>query len=308
MRKLSVVMAACLALCLGALPAYATMNDFTGTWVNTNSNTKAATRVIVKRVTNGVTLQVFGKCHPSDCDWGVVNAEVYGPSVSQNAVANARAVSATYDKSYAQTIVVLTRAGSHLRGTFLTRFTDNSGRASYVRTETFKRAAGIIGGIVQKPGIMLKAPKQDCVSFSNANLAVKKVGASWKIVDGSHYLLDFGSNAAEASQALNRLRHYGFTQHCFVGRPGPSFDYWLKNGAAVTGGGSGEDCLGFNNANLEVKEINGRWKIVDGSHWMFDFASNQAEAETAFKLIKYFGFSKTCYVGRPNPSLTYMLK
>ena len=40
-----------------------------------------------------------------------------------------------------------------------------------------------------------------------------------------------------------------------------------------------EDCIPFNPATIEVKEIDGRWKIVDGSHWMFDFGSNKAEAE-----------------------------
>ncbi len=57
-----------------------------------------------------------------------------------------------------------------------------------------------------------------------------------------------------------------------------------------------------------MKEAGGNWKIVDGDHWMFDFGASKAEAESAHKIIKYFGFTKTCYVGRPGPALTYLLK
>lgn len=294
---------------LSARPAAAAINDFTGTWVNTDSDTRGVTRVVVTRVTNAVNVQAFGSCTPSDCDWGTVQAEVYGPSVSDNAFAKAEALTAVFNSGFSETTVVLIKESGQLKGKFLTRFTDGSGRSSYVNTETFqKQAAGGLSGIIPKlAGVFKAAPKQDCVGFDNATIEVKKVGASWRIVDGSHSLLDFGANEAEASKSLETIKAYGFTQHCFVGRPDPSFDYWLQGNAAASGDG-GEDCIGFSNANVEVKQVGGNWKIVDGSHLMFDFGANKAEAEDALKIIKYFGFTKTCYVGRPDPSLTYLLK
>jgi hypothetical protein len=67
-----------------------------------------------------------------------------------------------------------------------------------------------------------------------------------------------------------------------------------------------EDCLPFNTAGLSVESIGGRWKIVEGSHWLFDFADNEAEAREAFKAIHFQGFNQVCYVGRPGPSMTYL--
>ena len=96
------------------------------------------------------------------------------------------------------------------------------------------------------------------------------------------------------------------TQSCFVGRPHPSFQYMLASGRAPYGSYGGEDCISFNPKTAEVKNISGRWKIVDGSHWMFDFARNESEAREALAIIKKYGFNRSCFVGRPNPSFQYM--
>ena len=69
-----------------------------------------------------------------------------------------------------------------------------------------------------------------------------------------------------------------------------------------------EDCVQFNPNTIEVKQIGGRWKIVDGSHWMFDFENKEDEARLAFAIIKKYGFTRSCFVGRPGPSFQYMRK
>jgi hypothetical protein len=93
-----------------------------------------------------------------------------------------------------------------------------------------------------------------------------------------------------------------------VGRPDPSFQYMLVSGHAPTGSFPGEDCVSFNPDTIEVKEFSGRWKIVDGSHWMFDFGSKKSEAYTAYRIIKKYGFKYSCFVGRPDPSFQYLRK
>jgi hypothetical protein len=47
-----------------------------------------------------------------------------------------------------------------------------------------------------------KSPTEDCVSFSPATTTVKQIQNSWKIVDGAHWMFDFGTNKAAADQAL----------------------------------------------------------------------------------------------------------
>ncbi len=69
----------------------------------------------------------------------------------------------------------------------------------------------------------------------------------------------------------------------------------------------GEDCISFNPSQTEVKYISGRWKIVDGNKWLFDLGSKRTEAEQALRIIKYYSMNQSCFVGRPQPSFSYLL-
>jgi hypothetical protein len=70
-----------------------------------------------------------------------------------------------------------------------------------------------------------------------------------------------------------------------------------------------EDCLGFNNANVQAQNVGGSWKVVDGDHWMLDFGVGEANARKAVWLIKKYGFSFICFVGsRPDPPMMYFRK
>jgi len=67
------------------------------------------------------------------------------------------------------------------------------------------------------------------------------------------------------------------------------------------------DCIRFNYNSAEVRKINGDWKIVDGSHWVFSFGNKKQEAFRSLKIIKAYRMSNSCYVGRPGPSMQYLL-
>ncbi|MDO9509193.1 MAG: hypothetical protein Q7I97_07660 [Thermovirgaceae bacterium] len=158
------------------------------------------------------------------------------------------------------------------------------------------------------PGAVQLLLKEDCIAFNPVTTEVKNITGRWKIVDGSHWILDFEGNKAEADKALKIIKHYGLNSQCFVGRPDPSLTYWRVSGQAPSGPAPGEDAIGFNPDTIEVKQINGRWKIVDGSHWILDFEGHENEARTAFNIIKKYGFRYICFVGRPDPSMTYFRK
>ena len=149
---------------------------------------------------------------------------------------------------------------------------------------------------------------EDCISFNPATAVVQKVNNVWKIVDGSHWMFSFGSKKNEANKALKIIKHYRMSQSCFVGRPNPSFTYLKVGNAAPASSFSGEDCVAFNPDTIKVKQISGDWKIVDGSHWIFSFGSKKAEAYHALAIIKKYGFTNTCYVGRPAASFKYLRK
>lgn len=148
--------------------------------------------------------------------------------------------------------------------------------------------------------------REDCVSFNPRTAEVKRIDGRYKIVDGRQWVFDFGGKKNEARRAMGIIRHYGINQSCFVGRPNPSLKYFLISGSAPRGAVAKEDCIAFNPDRIQVKKVNGSWKIVDGKHWIFDFGNKMDEARTAFGVIRQHNFNKSCYVGRPNPSLEYM--
>jgi uncharacterized protein YkwD len=147
---------------------------------------------------------------------------------------------------------------------------------------------------------------EDCIPFDPNRATVQRASGRWKIAVGNMWLLDFGNSRSEADQALSIIRHYRMDRQCFVGRPDPSLTYYLAAGAAPTGSMSGEDCTSFNPSTLEAKYVSGRWKIVEGDHWLLDFGNSSQEARQALSIIRSYGFDSLCFVGRPQPSFTYL--
>ncbi len=158
--------------------------------------------------------------------------------------------------------------------------------------------------IVVKP--LKITPKEDCISFNPKTTAASQVNNRWKIVDGSHWMFDFAGNSGEAKKSLSIIKHYGMNKSCYVGRPNPSFKYMLVKNKAPRGAMGGEDCVSFNPSTATTKKVNNSWKIVDGSHLMFDFGNKQNEAKQSLQIIKYHGFTRSCFVGRPQPSFLYL--
>lgn len=47
---------------------------------------------------------------------------------------------------------------------------------------------------------------------------------------------------------------------------------------------------------------------VEGDHLLMDFGNKEDEARKALAIIKKYKFPRYCFVGRPNPSMTYFRK
>lgn len=146
--------------------------------------------------------------------------------------------------------------------------------------------------------------QHDFIPFNPHRAQVIQAGGRWKVEVDGMWLLDF-ADQAEAEQALGVIHHYGFNMQCFVGRPHPSMEFYLVDGQAPQGSMPGEDCVAFDPDNLEVIQVAGSWKVVEGDHWLLDFGAAQNEARQALSYILRYGFRFICFVGRPDPSLTY---
>jgi len=68
-----------------------------------------------------------------------------------------------------------------------------------------------------------------------------------------------------------------------------------------------EDCISHSLAGLELVERRAGWFIIDGGHSIMHFGNNEAEAKTAFNILRHYKANQVCYVGRPVPSMTYIL-
>lgn len=68
-----------------------------------------------------------------------------------------------------------------------------------------------------------------------------------------------------------------------------------------------EDCTSFNPYRTRVRCIKGNWVIVDGSRTIYNFGKSKKDAYDAWRIIKKYRITQTCYVGRPDPSFEYCL-
>jgi hypothetical protein len=171
------------------------------------------------------------------------------------------------------------------------------------------------GGTVGAGGL-----QEDCTSFDPVTASVQNIQGSWKVVTGNGiWMLDFGSgpnSQVNAQKAMGIIKQYKFTSQCFIGRPMPAMQYYLVSGGgsgssnnnkAPSGTFAGQDCISFNPQTTTVQQIGASWKVVDGTHWIIDFGTSQANANKALSIIKKYDFSQICFVGRPNPPMMYFL-
>ena len=113
-------------------PPAGNVDRFVGLWTNENPDTDGITRVEIDRRLNTLSVHMWGKCHPADCDWGTQQTDV---SDSDDGV-----LFITWTPGFSLTSQQVTALpDGRLRVVGHTRFTDNSGRPEYDSTHYFRR-------------------------------------------------------------------------------------------------------------------------------------------------------------------------
>ena len=128
-----------------------------GNWTNTDPNTRGITHIRVDFTCNDVVLcgidsngnincqppappfqvHLWGKCHPSDCDWGAVAGNYFYTSDGSTWIYS------YYNHGFARRYVYVKRSSIYPDRLYLwmyTRFTDGSGRANYIFRGWFNRS------------------------------------------------------------------------------------------------------------------------------------------------------------------------
>jgi hypothetical protein len=114
------------------------IEDFAGTWVNVDANTSGMTRLIVRQVNNSVvSFQGFGKCAPTDCDWGVINTAFTPPRMV-----------ATWDFGYKKSIISVERSGVNLLAEVFDDYPPSDPRPDRTTNYTLRRQLVVVGTLL----------------------------------------------------------------------------------------------------------------------------------------------------------------
>jgi len=108
-----------------------------GTWTNTDAETRGLVKIAIAASGTSISIDAFGACTPTPCNWGTVSGLAYANSVTST---NGVAFSAQYQFGFKNTIVT-----GHLQDNRLLvvetfdHFTDGSGRSNYYSQYTMHR-------------------------------------------------------------------------------------------------------------------------------------------------------------------------
>jgi hypothetical protein len=104
--------------------------SYAGTWVSSQPDTRSIPQLTLTPLSGTrATLQIWGACTPTWCDWGTTTASK----------AMDGTLRAFYDQGFSTNDVRINQSGTQLVVRIHTHFTDNSGRADYDSTEIMNR-------------------------------------------------------------------------------------------------------------------------------------------------------------------------
>jgi hypothetical protein len=128
MKRLSIAVT---IVIIGAGVAFAfTVNQYAGSWLNTDENTRGITKVQIREHDSKADVRVWGKCSPQDCDWGWTPAN---SSTDGHLTANYQSAKIVRDLTLTMTNRMT------LKVKVRTQYKDNSGRPTRIATYSFKR-------------------------------------------------------------------------------------------------------------------------------------------------------------------------
>lgn len=104
---------------------------FAATWTNLDPNTFDITKAAIRFDASQIYVHLWGKCSPTDCDWGEASVPVASASTGTLPV--------KFVFSFAEETQQVTLVGDQLKITGTTHYTDNSGRTDFSSTDLFNK-------------------------------------------------------------------------------------------------------------------------------------------------------------------------
>ncbi len=164
------------------------------------------------------------------------------------------------------------------------------------------------GELVHELGADPPSLHEDCLRIQPHALRARLLSGGWTVVDGRELLLDFGPSRANADRAKEVICFYGLDRICYVGRPDAQMMYFTSKGGAPAGPMPGEDAVVFGLARIRAERVGGDWIVTDGTSRLLDFGPSRFNALHAVAIIRKYGFTHQCFVGRPDAPMMYFRK
>jgi hypothetical protein len=130
--------------------------------------------------------------------------------------------------------------------------------------------------------------------FDPMRIEVQKGGDGWHLIAGPHDFGAAGNTEYQARTAMQIAQRYPLTEYVRLGKS--DFGFYLSNGMAPRGTPLGIRRAPFLPQGLAVKQNGNAWTVGDGRQTLGTFA-NADEAQTALKVIRYYGFNCACEAG-----------
>lgn len=303
-----------MALLSGAANAEA--SEFLGQWANPDPKASGLTHIAISP--NGgdrVDVRAYGDCHPSECDWGIVQGKTYSVDPKTPEV---EIIVATFHYGFTHRQITFRKAGrGKLDFEMTIEFADNSLRHDYVVRGSLRETvwAGPISQIWQKQaglatgwgggarGGASPAPAETCQYFDTRGAHAVQKDGYWFVAAGTTTLVEAGHDDKAAQIAEAAIRHYRFDRRCTVG--GPWQAYWKTGDGFVREKFGGASCIPFQPMTAHLTRIGRDWAIVDGVTTVTSFGPNKPKAEATLGLIRSRELNGHCTVRYPDPVMTF---
>jgi hypothetical protein len=147
------------------------------------------------------------------------------------------------------------------------------------------------------------------IPFDYRQVQVRHDQNDWKLAYGSHVFANFGADHQAAEQALGLFHYYRFTEQFLIGRPVPTFAYFLVAGQAPRGLKFGFPAEAFSPEAVVVRQVASQWMVCEGDRPLVNFGDQQADARQLAQAIQRYRFDHLCRLGNgPGRSLTFLVR
>jgi hypothetical protein len=311
------------------------LEDFLGTWTDTQSDNSFIARVVVSGAgPNHVRIHLFGRCQAGECDWGSTVGRNHSDDPDSDDV---RSIAAEFTSGTTHKRLTLrVGPGKSLRFELVTDFDNAADGHDYETSGTLAlappmaqapttaptaaaapaaatAAAPSVAPVISAPAALPVAAaetasaQEDCVPINLADLYVAPVESGWQLRDYDHAILNFGADKSAALQAQAVVSYYRFDEQCFIARPHAKMLYWRSAGEFPHLPMPGADCRAVHPAAVKVAAEGEDWKVTDGQTILINYGDDRAGAEFAASTIRTYRLTRQCFVASPNEVMQYWL-